>query len=292
MNYLSNNELSEICNRLGKSNLINTQQIYGGCIHDSWRIEFKDARFFLKKNIRNQKLLKFESYCLNDLQKYINRSILITPRVITYFVFENNEYLLMEWIDMKNFNQKNLGRGLAEMHLKSYENHPPKFGYSIEGYIGTSKQMEGWEKDWSECFVRLRIEPQLTYLKNYSVEEDLIKKLKSKIKIHLSNHEPMNSLVHGDLWSGNVGSGNQEKGIIFDPSCWWADSEVDIAMTRLFGGFENNFYDQYYELIQKKNGSNQRTIIYNFYHILNHANMFGGGYNKQVNEYIEKILKM
>ena len=96
----------------------------------------------------------------------------------------------------------------------------------------------------------------------------------------------MKSLVHGDLWAGNIGVNLMNKGVIFDPASWWADCEVDIAMTRLFGDFRNEFYENYHKIIPIKKGFEKRTIIYNFYHILNHANMFGGSYLKQVNSYI------
>ena len=102
----------------------------------------------------------------------------------------------------------------------------------------------------------------------------------------------MNCLIHGDLWSGNISSSYSEKGVIFDPSCWWADPEIDIAMTRLFGGFTDDFYNEYFKIIKKKNDSEKRTTIYNFYHILNHANMFGGSYINQVKNYTNMILNM
>ena len=105
-------------------------------------------------------------------------------------------------------------------------------------------------------------------------------------------HEPINSLVHGDLWSGNIGVNQMNKGVIFDPACWWADCEVDIAMTRLFGNFRSEFYENYYKVIPIKKGFEKRNIIYNFYHILNHANMFGGSYCHQVKSYINNILNM
>ncbi len=289
---LSNIELSEICNHLGKSNLRNTHQVFGGCIHDSWRIDFQDSRYFLKRNHRNQKLLYFEKYCLNDLERYINRRNLIIPKVINYFEFKNKEYLVMEWLDIDNINQKKLGIGLAEMHLNSNKNNPNKFGYPIQGFIGTTNQLQGWENNWVDCFLKLRIEPQISLLKNNLIDSDLFNLIISRIKIILSDHEPMNALVHGDLWSGNIGSGNQEKGIIFDPSCWWADSEVDIAMTKLFGGFKPEFYNSYYELVKSKHDLNKRITIYNFYHILNHANMFGGNYINQAKNYIKIILNM
>ncbi len=292
MTKLTNNELSEICNHLGKSKIINIQKISGGCINHSWRIEFTDSKFFLKKNERYQKLLKFEQYCLNDLRKYNNSQNIIIPKVIHYFEYENNEFLLLDWMNLNNFNQKKLGKGLAEIHLNSNKNKPNKFGYPVPGFIGTTRQLDGWESNWVDCFTRLRIKPQLSLLKNGSFTIDLINRIISKIKDHLSDHDPMNCLIHGDLWSGNVSTGKNEKGILFDPSCWWADSEIDIAMTRLFGGFTNDFYNEYFEIIKEKKDSNKRTTIYNFYHILNHANMFGGNYINQVNNYINLILNM
>ena len=106
------------------------------------------------------------------------------------------------------------------------------------------------------------------------------------------NHKPINALVHGDLWSGNAGMDKNGKGVIFDPASWWADNEVDIAMTKLFGGFRKEFYEEYHRIFPIKYGFEKRIIIYNFYHILNHANMFGGGYLKQVQNYVKAILNM
>jgi len=108
----------------------------------------------------------------------------------------------------------------------------------------------------------------------------------------LLNHKPINSLVHGDLLSGNVGMDESGKGIILDPASWWADNEVDIAMTKLFGGFTKEFYEEYHRVFPIKNGFEKRIIIYNFYHILNHAIMFGGGYLNQVEDYVKAILNM
>ena len=134
--------------------------------------------------------------------------------------------------------------------------------------------------------------PQLLILKNNFLDTETIKKLKEKIKTELLNHNPINTLVHGDLWSGNVGIEENGKGVIFDPASWWADSEVDIAMTKLFGGFRKEFYEEYHKIFPIKKGFENRIIIYNFYHILNHANMFGGGYLNQVKDYVKAIINM
>jgi len=292
MQKLSPIEINEICEELGETYPKSIEQVHGGDIHSAWQVEFSNKKLFLKRNIRNKKFLEFEKYCLQNLRKYINHENLVIPEVIAYKNIKNIEILLIEWIDMHNFDQKKLGKGLGELHLKSAESNPKMFGFQIEGFIGTTDQKKGWEDNWIDCFLNLRIIPQLSILKPKTLEKETINKVKEKIKSELLKHKPINTLVHGDLWSGNVGVNKSGKGVIFDPASWWADNEVDIAMTKLFGGFRKEFYEEYHRVFPIKNGFEKRIIIYNFYHILNHANMFGGGYLKQVEDYVNAILNM
>ena len=292
MQKLSSIEINEICEELGETYPKSIEQVHGGDIHNAWRIEFSNKKLFLKRNIRNKKFLEFEKYCLQNLRKYINQENLVIPEVIAYKNIKNIEILLIEWIDMHNFDQKKLGKGLGELHLKSAESNPKMFGFPVEGFIGTTDQKKGLEDNWIDCFLNLRIIPQLLILKSRILDKEIINKVKEKIKSELLNHKPINALVHGDLWSGNAGMNKCGKGVIFDPASWWADNEVDIAMTKLFGGFRKEFYEEYHRIFPIKNGFEKRIIIYNFYHILNHANMFGGGYLKQVKDYVKAILNM
>jgi len=292
MQKLSPIEVNEICDELGETYPKSIEQVHGGDIHSAWQIEFSNKKLFLKKNIRNKKFLEFEKYCLKNLRKYINQENLIIPEVIAYKNIKNIEILLIEWIDMHNFDQKKLGKGLGELHLKSAESNPKMFGFPVEGFIGTTDQKKGLEKNWIDCFLNLRIIPQLLSLKSRILDKEIINKVKEKIQSELLNHKPINALVHGDLWSGNAGMDKSGKGVIFDPASWWADNEVDIAMTKLFGGFRKEFYEEYHKVFPIQNGFEKRIIIYNFYHILNHANMFGGGYLKQVKDYVKAILNM
>ncbi len=292
MQKLSPIEINEICEELGEKYPKSIEQVHGGDIHNAWRIEFSNKKLFLKRNIRNEKFLEFEKYCLQHLRKYINQENLVIPEVIAYKNIKNIEILLIEWIDMHNFDQKKFGKGLGELHLKSAESNPKMFGFPVEGFIGTTDQKKGLEDNWIDCFLNLRIIPQLLSLKSRILDEEIINKVKEKIQSELLNHKPINALVHGDLWSGNAGIDKNGKGVIFDPASWWADNEVDIAMTKLFGGFRKEFYEEYHRIFPIKNGFEKRIIIYNFYHILNHANMFGGGYLNQVEEYVKAILKM
>ena len=292
MEQLSSIEVSEICNELGEVYPKSIEQVHGGDIHSSWKIEFANKKVFLKRNEKEKKYLEFEKYCLKNLRKYINKKNLVVPEVFAYQNINNIEILLLEWIDMENLDQKNLGKGLGEMHLNSTESNPTIFGYPVEGYIGMTDQKKGWEKNWIDCFLKLRIMPQLSILKSNILDKETINKVKLKIKSELISHQPTNSLVHGDLWSGNVGIEKSGRGVIFDPACFWADNEVDIAMTRLFGGFRKEFYEEYHKIFPIKKGFENRIIIYNFYHILNHANMFGGSYLNQVKNYVKAILNM
>tara|TARA_Y100000589_G_scaffold173129_1_gene164379 strand:- start:236 stop:1114 length:879 start_codon:yes stop_codon:yes gene_type:complete len=287
---LSELELSEICDYLRESYPINIKPVFGGNIHSSWSLEFKKLKVFVKKNISKKFFLKFEEYCLNDLKNYVDEKYLIIPNVINYKKIENSEILILEWIDMENNNQKKFGKGLAMMHLNSQNKRFNKFGYPVEGFIGTNSQIKGWEENWSDFFIKYRLNQQFSYLDKNILSSEIIKNLQSKIKQTLSEHEPMSSLVHGDLWSGNAGIGKSYKGVIFDPASWWADSEVDIAMTRLFGGFGSEFYDEYYKINKKLKDHEKRSEIYNLYHILNHASMFGGGYIGQLKRQIKLIL--
>ncbi|KGF96027.1 Ribulosamine/erythrulosamine 3-kinase potentially involved in protein deglycation [Prochlorococcus marinus str. MIT 9201] len=292
MQKLSPIEINEICEELGETYPKSIEQVHGGDIHSAWRIEFSTKKLFLKRNIRSKKFLKFENYCLQNLRKYINLENLVIPEVIAYKNIKNIEILLIEWIDMHNFDQKKLGKGLGELHLKSSESNPKMFGLQIEGFIGTTDQKKGLQDNWIDCFLNLRIIPQLLILESTFLDKETINKVKEKIKSELLNHKPINALVHGDLWSGNAGIDKSGRGVIFDPASWWADNEVDIAMTKLFGGFRKEFYEEYHRIFPIKNGFEKRIIIYNFYHILNHANMFGGGYLRQVKDYVQVILNM
>ena len=178
MNKLSPTEVSEICDELGEDYPKSIEQVHGGEIHSAWQIRFKKKKVFLKRNDRSKKFLEFEKFCLQNLKKYINQKTLVIPEVVAYKNIKNIEILILEWIDMQSFNQKNLGKGLGEMHLNANEANPKLFGYPVEGFIGISDQKEGWENTWIDCFLNLRIIPQLSILKSNFLDNETINKIK------------------------------------------------------------------------------------------------------------------
>jgi len=270
-------------NKLSKNLLIERIiPIGGGCIHEAWCIYFKNGKkIFAKSNhIDNINMFKFERECLLVLKKFANESYLCVPKPIDLIIHKNMSIFFLEWIDLKQSQQNLLGKGLAMLHKSSTESNQMNFGWEEEGFIGSNTQIRGWDGNWGEFFVNYRLKPQLIKAESWGVRVNNYEKILKYLSSYLNNHHPRISLVHGDLWSGNCGSTLNGLGSLYDPASYWADREVDISMTKLFGGFNRDFYLAYEEIWPLDKSSKDRTDIYNLYHLLNHANMFGGTYKE------------
>ena len=270
-------------NKLSKNSLIERIiPIGGGCIHKAWCIHFKNGKkIFAKSNhIDNINMFKFERECLLVLKKFANESYLCIPKPIDLIIHKNMSIFFLEWIDLKQSQQNLLGKGLAMLHKSSTESNQMNFGWEEEGFIGSNRQIRGWDGNWGEFFVNYRLKPQLIKAESWGVRVNNYEKILKYLSSYLNNHHPRISLVHGDLWSGNCGSTLNGLGSLYDPASYWADREVDISMTKLFGGFNRDFYLAYEEIWPLDKSSKDRTDIYNLYHLLNHANMFGGTYKE------------
>ncbi len=270
-------------NQISKNSLIEKIiPIEGGCIHKAWCVHFQNGeKIFAKSNhIDNINMFKYERECLLVLKRFANASYLRIPKPIDLIIYQNISIFFLEWIDLKQSQQSLLGKGLALMHKSSTEENNKKFGWDNEGFIGSNTQTRGWDSDWGEFFVNFRLRPQLEKAASWGVKISDYENVLIHLISYLNIHNPRISLVHGDLWSGNCGSTKNGLGSLYDPASYWADREVDISMTKLFGGFSTDFYSGYEEIWPLDDSSENRTEIYNLYHILNHANMFGGSYKK------------
>ena len=272
-------------NNVSKNSLID--QIFpvgGGCIHKAWCVTYRNGKkVFAKSNhIDNINMFKFESECLLALKRFANESYIYVPKPLDLVIFQNISILFLEWIDLnlKQSQQKLLGKGLAMLHKSSTEGSKKNFGWEEEGFIGSNTQVKGWESNWGKFFVNYRLRPQLIKAKEWGLNVEDYEDILMYLSSYLNDHKPSISLVHGDLWSGNCGSIQNGLGSLYDPASYWADREVDISMTKLFGGFNKAFYEGYEEIWPLEKSSNDRTVIYNLYHLLNHTNMFGGSYKE------------
>jgi len=162
---------------------------------------------------------------------------------------------------------------MARMLTDLHRHTNARFGWATDNWIGLSPQQNGWSADWVEFFLEKRLKPQ-------AARCGLLAELPDVRRI-LEGHRPQASLLHGDLWSGNAGF-TAEGPVIYDPAVYYGDRECDLAMTELFGGFPAEFYAAYRQAFPLPDGYATRKNLYNLYHLLNHLNIFGGGYLVQV----------
>ena len=226
-------------------------------------------------------LFEVEAEALEALHAQADASFLVVPQPIALAALPHGAVLLLPWLDCGGNDQTALGRGLALLHQSSMAASPARFGWHRDGFIGAGPQPGGWRDDWGSAFVELRLRPQLEALEGLPQDSTDFNPLLCRLAEHLNEHQPRPALVHGDLWGGNAASLADGRGSIFDPASWWADREVDLAMTQLFGGFGEDFRSAYRTVLPEVPGADGRVEIYNLYHLLNHANLFGGGYINQ-----------
>ena len=268
--------------------LENTLSIGGGCINQAYKLVGKNKSYFVKLNTA----VKVEMFAVEALglkQMYETQTITI-PQPICWGVSQSNCYLVLEYYDFGRGNQdswRNMGRQLALMHDKGVST---RFGWQENNTIGSTPQINDWYDNWGDFFAQKRIGYQLQLARRNGGSFANSNEAIEKIRDLLSFHSVTPALVHGDLWSGNASITVDGQPIIFDPACYYGDREVDLAMSELFGGFPSAFYQGYQEIYPLDSGYEQRKTIYNLYHILNHFNLFGGGYQSQSQRMIKQIM--
>ena len=243
----------------------------------------------------------------NNLEAISKTNSIGTPEVVALGT-DNGEdvgysFLLLKYVpedNKTNLFWENLARSLATMHKAESERFLPKdklakgckFGFLQDNYIGRTKQINTPTKTWIEFFRDNRLLPQFKLAQKY-FENDEIKnfeKLIDKISDFLIEPEKP-SLLHGDLWSGNILCGKNETPYLIDPACYVGHPEADIAMTELFGGFNPVFYSVYKEEGLLQDDYVSRRDLYNLYHVLNHVNLFGHSYLGAAKAIIKKYVE-
>jgi fructosamine-3-kinase len=214
------------------------------------------------------------------------------PQVFACGYTEDAAFLALEWLGTGaagELCERRLGEQLAALHAVTAQ----RFGWSRNNTIGRTAQTNSWTDDWAEFFRERRLRPQLRLAEQNGYGELLAargERLLATLPALLSGHRPAASLLHGDLWGGNWLATPDGEPVVFDPAVYYGDRETDLAMTRLFGGFGAAFYAAYQHTAPLTPGAPQRAELYNLYHVLNHANLFGGGYVRQARVSIDRLL--
>lgn len=233
---------------------------------------------FIKYNYKNNDTFIKEANNLRQLAQYLDTNYIKVPEIINV----SRESLELQRVFLKPSTPElmtKLGIGLAKLHQHTFV----KYGFEEHNFIGLNVQKNILSDNWGEFFFTFRLLFQVKLIQSSSIrhgfEEILINK-KDKIIDFLNAHCTHPSFVHGDLWSGNV-MFDKDTAWLIDPSSYYADREVDIAMTELFSGFSDEFYAAYNRTYALSGEYERKKIIYNLYHLLNHYNLFGQAYLKE-----------
>lgn len=205
----------------------------------------------------------------------------------------SGSFIVMEGLELSpTYDQGELGRNLARMHLAEPilpEAREGKFGFSVDNTIGATPQPNGWMDDWISFFRDRRLKHQLLLTGDSSLIE---RGSKLCMRIHelfddiQGDIKP--SLLHGDLWAGNI-SGEASSPVIFDPASYYGHHEADFGMSWC-GGFAPGFWKCYHDLIPRAPRFDTRRKLYQLYHYLNHYNLFGGGYYGMADLLLNQLL--
>ena len=265
-------------------------RVHGGSIHECYRWNSDAGPLFVKITAPERAdALHAEAEGLAALaQAHAVR----VPRVRALGSTAEHGYLALEWLALTTSSSAaaaRLGEQLALQHRVCAE----RFGWHRDNTIGATAQPNGWCRDWVEFWRERRLGHQLelAYRHGYrdSLERQALRVLEQLGQL-FSSHRPQASLLHGDLWGGNWGVERGGAPVLFDPAVYYGDREADLAMTRLFGGFDSTFYAAYASVWPLDAGARARIPLYNLYHVLNHLNLFGGGYLPQARRLLEQLL--
>ena len=260
----------------------------GGCINSAYRLGDGDSSYFVKLN-SGDKLTMFEAEH-EGLHELAEAGAVRVPQPLATGIADGQAYIVMEDLALGGSgSQAQLGRDVAALHRHSCE----RFGWSRDNTIGSTPQSNLPDDSWFNFWREQRLGAQLEMAAERGASRTLLQQGERLLQAFpglFDGYTPASSLLHGDLWSGNAAFSQNGEPVIFDPAVYYGDREADIAMTELFGGFSGDFYAAYEEAWPLDPGYKIRKNFYNLYHIINHFNMFGGGYGSQAEGITQRLL--
>jgi fructosamine-3-kinase len=267
-----------IIRRQLETDILSFSSVGGGSINDCFRLETGKGIFFLKENKANAFPGMFEAE-KKGLAVLKQANAFIVPQTFSIDEEEGFSMLLMEWLERSTGNWRDAGKKLAQLH----KNTSTTFGLDHDNYIGSLSQSNTRHTTWAEFYTSERILPQLKLAREHKkIDAALVIKGEHFCRaLHEIFPAEAPALLHGDLWSGNFFFSTTGPAI-FDPAVYYGHREMDLAMTKLFGGFDGAFYEGYEEAFSLEKSWKSRTEFCNLYPLLVHVNLFGGSYVNDV----------
>lgn len=267
-----------------------TTRVHGGSINTCYRWDGAAGPIFVKLAALDQRAaFAAEAAGLQELR---HAAALRVPEVLCVGASGNYSWLALEWIPFgvrSCAEETLLGEALARLHRTRAE----AFGWDRDNTIGSTPQQNGRSTDWVAFFRdrRLRYQLDLAAAQGHGGRLQVRgSALLERLGEMFRTYQPQPSLLHGDLWGGNWATDERGQPVLFDPAVYYGDREADLAMTRLFGGFGADFYAAYQATWPLDPGWSARIKLYNLYHVLNHLNLFGGGYLAQAVAMIDDLM--
>ncbi len=264
--------------------------VAGGCINETFAIRSSAGAFFVKSN-HPEHADTFAAEAAG-LEALASARAVRVPQVVCTGHDERSAFLVLEYLTLEPLTEQataTLGHALADLH----RHHAAHFGWLRDNVLGATPQPNGPLAAWPEFWRCRRLQHQLRLAADNGYTgrlQSLGDTLLAALPVFFSTYTPCPSLLHGDLWSGNAAATAGAVPVIYDPAVYYGDRETDIAMTQLFGGFSTRFYAAYNESWPLDSGYGVRRELYNLYHVLNHLNLFGGGYLRQAEGMLERLV--
>ncbi|MEQ9063498.1 MAG: fructosamine kinase family protein [Vicingaceae bacterium] len=280
-----------LLSRLGTSLAIqNSSVVGGGSINDAYHLSTDNGEFFLKLNSAKRYPEMFEREA-EGLVALRNANSIEIPEVVLTGDNGDQAFIVIQYIEKgapgPDF-WNEFGRSLAHLHRHTND----RFGFEKDNYIGSLHQVNNRADTWPEFFVRERLEVMVKMAvdKGKLVRETIrqFDRLCAVIDDYFPEEPP--ALLHGDLWSGNYLCNDRGKPVIFDPAVYYGHREMDLGMSRLFGGFDREFYRVYDEQYPLEKGWEERLEVANLYPLLVHVNLFGGSYVYDVQRILKRVV--
>ena len=255
--------------------------VAGGCIHEARRLTTSAGEFFAKWSAScPDDIFLREAEGLEALR--VSDSGIVIPAVVAASGPQAGDpaFLILEYLPPArrpdSSDDEKLGRGLAAIHRRTAD----QFGFPSPSYSGLTRQDNRWSGSWAEFYAERRLGLLLVTLDGRGAlsiaDRRMYERLFDRLPDLLPNRSTP-SLIHGDLWSGNVLASDRGPALV-DPACAYADREMEFGITTLFGGLSPRALAAYDEAWPLPAGWKDRNPLYQLYHLLNHAVLFGGHY--------------
>lgn len=277
------------CQRTLDAEVTSIQALSGGDVNQAKRLETSKGTFFVKVNSSNGAARMFETEA-KGLDALHRTGVFRTPGVVAAGSTQEGAYLLLEYIESGPRTTgfwTRFGSLLADLH----QHTDSFFGLDHDNFIGSLPQYNGHRATWAEFYQKERLKPQLELAISRGLLQPEDAKAFDAFFVRLPNLFPVEppALVHGDLWSGNFMVSPLGQPVLIDPAISFSHREVDLAMARLFGGFDRQFFQAYEEVWPLEPGFEERLPAYQLYYLMVHLNLFGGSYVDAVRGVIKQF---